>query len=71
MAKRSDNIEITGDERARLICHHLEEASVHLGMVKQLLPNLGGSTQAVLDKFEQVGRFHKQIYVHYGGHPDA
>lgn len=71
MAKTNRNSALTGVERARLIRHHLEEASTHLGMVKQLLPNRGGSTQAVLDKFDQVGRFHKQIYVHYGGHPDA
>lgn len=54
-----------------LIRHHLEEASTHLGMVKQLIPNRGGSSQALITKLETIGRFIKQLYVHYGGDPRA
>lgn len=47
-----------------LIRHHLEEASTHLGMVKQLDPNMEAS-------ITKIGKLLKLFYVRHGGHPDA
>lgn len=60
----------TTNERNRLIQHHLEEASTHLGMVKQLLPETRAGAHT-LEHLTKVGRYLKQVYVRHGGHPDA
>jgi hypothetical protein len=57
-------------ERKRLIRHHLEEASTHLGMVKQLILE-GGPSPAYISRLTKVGKFLKQLYTLYGGDPRA
>lgn len=72
MPKRSDK-SVAADEieRHRLIRHHLEEAAVHLGMVKSILYMENPLPQSRLKGFEKVGTFLRQTYFKYGGHPDA
>lgn len=57
---RNDDVE----SRRTLIRHHLEEASSHLGMVKQLAPETN-------DSITKIGKLIKVFYTRYGGHPDA
>lgn len=60
-----------------LIRHHLEEATTHLGMVKQLVkedqdPKLAVEVQeARLVKLSTIGKYLKKLYILHGGHPDA
>jgi hypothetical protein len=63
------------DDTNTLIQHHLEEAAVHLGMVKQLVENHPTHDQdtkdALFNACRKMGKRIKKMYVIHGGHPDA
>lgn len=64
----------TNDTNA-LIRHHLEEAAVHLGAVKQLVAEHPKHPQphkdAITKALGEAGKRIKKLYTLHGGHPDA
>lgn len=69
--RRSSTSRSTGsNDTNALIRHHIEEAIVHLGMVKQNLPETSAGARTV-DHITKIGKYLKAVYVRYGGHPDA